>query len=67
MCYAGTVKIVKEKARENVKTYSVQLRPSVVAKVDIAAKAAGLSRQKVIDAILDHALSDPKFVLRVKE
>lgn len=61
------MKIVKEKQKENVKTYSVQLRPSVVARADAAAKAHGISRQRLIDAILDQVLSSPKFVLTVKE
>jgi phage-related minor tail protein len=66
MCYIKSVKIVKEKAKEAVKAYSLQLRPSVVAKVDAAAQSVGISRQKLIEAILEQVLADKSFVLEVK-
>lgn len=59
---------MKQKTTEDLKTYSLQLRPSVMSQVDAAQKKAGVkSRQKFIEAILEQVVNDPKFVLRIKE
>lgn len=61
------MKIVREKKKEALKTISLQLPPSVLALADKAADEAEVSRQRLISLVLEQALTDPKFVLRVPD
>jgi len=58
------MKIIKE----DKKTRGVTLRldESVMEKIDKVAEEHQISRQKLIEAILDQALSDKSFVLKIK-
>lgn len=61
------MKIVRERPKETLKSINLQLRPSVIELADKAAKQAGVSRQKLIDLVLEQALTDSRFVLRIRD
>jgi hypothetical protein len=63
------MKVVKNKrpeAPDKPRAYTMQLKPSVISKVDALAKKNGVSRQKLAEAILDQVTSDKNFVLILK-
>lgn len=60
------MKIVKTTAPKPI-TITVRMPPGLLARVDAARDKADLSREPFIRAVLEQVLSDPKFVLRVKE
>jgi metal-responsive CopG/Arc/MetJ family transcriptional regulator len=61
------VKIIKENTKNELKSISIQLPVRVIEKLDEAAKKADVSRQKLAAAILEQALDDKSFVVKVRE
>ncbi len=57
---------VKRKEPPQTAVVTMRLRKDVVARVDAAAKKAGTSRQRLVEAILGKALNDPGFVVEVQ-
>jgi predicted O-methyltransferase YrrM len=60
----NTMKVIKSKKAQRRLT-SMELDQDVLNLASSAAKKAGLSRQKLVEAILRQVLTDPKFVLKV--
>lgn len=60
------MKVVKEKSNES-RTVTLRIAESTMQKVDEVAKENKLSRQKLIEAILEQVLNDKKFVLKIKD
>lgn len=60
------MKVVKEKATEIV-TYSQRLRGDIATRLEEVAKASGIKRNPLVEAILEQVLSDPNFVLKIKK
>jgi predicted DNA binding CopG/RHH family protein len=59
------VKVLREKKLKKT-PISLGIREDILARTDEAAKAAGVARQALIEAILEQVLSDKSFVLRIK-
>lgn len=57
----------KPRSREELRTISLQLKIRNIEGVDEAATKAGLSRQKMIDLILDKVLWNKDFTLTIDE
>lgn len=61
------MRIVRKHRKEALKPYTLELRPSIVAMLDEAAKKIGKSRQKTLGLILRQALTDKNFVLEIDD
>ncbi len=57
---------IKTTRDTEVKKFTQALPASLVTELDRLAKVAGISRTKLIEAILSQAVKDPKFVLEVR-
>jgi len=60
-----TMKVVKEE--KIIRSVTLRLNESVMKKVDEIAKKNELSRQRLIEAILEQVMSDKGFVLTVNK
>lgn len=63
------MKIIKQSddPLERYRTFTLRLRERVAREVDRQAEEAGMSRQALVEAILEQVTADKKFVLRVKQ
>lgn len=59
------MKIIKEEKK--IRGVTLRLDESVMEKIDQVAVENEISRQKLIEAILEQVLADKTFVLRVKK
>lgn len=60
------MKIIKEKTKDS-RTLTLRIAESTMEKVDMIAKKNNLSRQKLIEAILEQVVTDKNFVLKIKD
>ncbi|MBT3237128.1 MAG: hypothetical protein HN353_14315 [Bdellovibrionales bacterium] len=60
------MKVLKEKPQERV-ALSLRLPPELVREIDKVTSKSELSRQKLIESILDQVIHDKKFVLKIRE
>jgi predicted DNA binding CopG/RHH family protein len=58
------MKIVKDDAKKT-RTVTLRMSEETMKKVDKLSEESGVSRQKLIEAILDQAIADKTFVLRL--
>jgi predicted DNA binding CopG/RHH family protein len=65
--YNGSMKIVKEKSETSIRHVTLRLSEAVMLQIDSMANEAEISRQKLIEAILEQALADKAFVVRIKQ
>lgn len=61
------MKIVKEKSDKKQRSVTLRISEETMQKIDAVADKNDLSRQKLIEAILEHVMEDKNFVLRLKE
>lgn len=59
------MKVIKEKAKDS-RTLTLRIAEGTMEKVDEIAKKNKVSRQKLIESILEQVMSDKNFVLKIK-
>lgn len=61
------MKVVKEKNDKKQRSVTLRISEETMQKIDTVADKNDLSRQKLIEAILEQVMEDKNFVLRLKE
>jgi len=60
------MKVIKETTKSKDRVVTLRISQETMKKVDGIAKKYEVSRQKLIEAILEQVIADEKFVLKVK-
>ncbi len=61
------MKIVKEKKDKRQRTVTLRISEATMQKVDDIAEKNEISRQKLIESILEQVIRDKKFILKIEE
>ena len=61
------MKVVKEKNYKKQRSVTLRISEETMQKIDTVADKNDLSRQKLIEAILEQVMEDKNFVLHLKE
>lgn len=60
------MKIIKELNKKQTRTLTLRISEETMKKIDKISDENEISRQKLIEAILDQVASDKSFILKVK-
>lgn len=58
------MKVIKENP---IKSYTQRLRQGLLSQLELEAKRHRISRNELIEAILEKAMADPGFIVRIKK
>jgi hypothetical protein len=61
------MKIIKEKESESLKPITFRFSAELLEKLTKLATKSEVSRQKLVTAILEQAINDKKFVLKIED
>jgi predicted DNA binding CopG/RHH family protein len=61
------MKIIKEKDSETLKSITFRFPEQLLQKLTKLATQSDVSRQKLVTAILEQAINDKKFALKIKD
>lgn len=61
------MKVVKEKSDKKQRSVTLRISEETMQKIDSVAEKNELSRQKLIEAILEQVMEDKTFILRLKD
>lgn len=61
------MKVVKKSNHSEKQSFTLRLEKKVVEKLDQISHKNGLSRQKLVENIIEQVLKDKKFILKIGE